>query len=132
MPTCSCNFQGALDALLSFDITEVKVVLVLLLIELMAGIDHCGLVGVCAVKKLNDIHERLHTINLEVIDDGGLADVLFRNNQPLELFLTCPDGDGKCTADRLQAAVKSQLAYQHVLGQPFFLHFFGGSKHADS
>ena len=46
---CCCNFQGTLDALLSFDIRKVELVVVLLLIEFTAGVDDGGFIAGIAV-----------------------------------------------------------------------------------
>lgn len=113
----SCYFEGALHVFLSADIGEIELVLTLLLVEFTAGVNLCGVKMGAAVEEIDDIRQGFHAIDLDIIDYGGFADVLFGYNEASELLFTCLDGDGKCTANGLQASVESQFAYEHIVGQ---------------
>ena len=107
MTTGGSNLQGSLNTLLTFDVGEVEVELQLLVIKLLARVDDCRFVGRRAVEEVDNIHQCLHAVDLQLVDDGRFADVLLGNDEALEFLLAGTDGDGQCTADRLQVTVQS-------------------------
>ena len=109
------HLQGPLDTLLPFHIAKVIFEMVLLCKKLPAGVDDFRFIVRGAIQKLNDILQRLHAVDFQLVDHRRLADVLLRYDEPLELLLARPDGDGQCPPDGLQAAVQSQLTHQHIL-----------------
>ena len=70
MSTGSGHLKGALDILLSADVAEVEVELVLLFVELAAGVDDGGLVGGVAVEEIDNVGQVLHAINTDIVDDS--------------------------------------------------------------
>ena len=100
--------------------------MVLLLVKLLARINNGGFVLFCAIQELHYVHQRFHTIDLQLVDHSGLADVLLWNDESLELLGTGLDGDGQCSANRLQTPVQSQFAYHHVFIQIPTLHLSVG------
>ena len=107
MTSGGSDLQGTFHTLLPFHVGKVELKLVLLCIELLARVQILRFVSRRAIEELDDIHQRLHTIDLQLIDNRCLADVLSRNDEPLKLLLTSFDGYGQRTTDRLQMTVKS-------------------------
>ena len=131
MTTSGSNLQGTLDTLLTFHVREVEVELQLLLVEFTARIDDCWLVGRGTVEEMNDIHQRLHAIYFQLVDNGSFSDILLRHDEALKLLLAGTDGNGQCSTDRLQMTVQSQLAHQHIFVQSLLFHLTISSKNTD-
>ena len=89
----------------------------LLLVKFASRVDVKWFESLSARKEIDDILQRLHAINLKVIDHGGLAHVLNRHEKPLELLFPRFDGDGQSTANRLQRPVEAQFADNHIAFQ---------------
>ena len=106
MSSGSSYLQGTFDTLLSLDVREVEVVLVLLLVELATGVNDGRLVAGVAIHEPDDIHQGVHAIDLQLVDHGCLADVLTGNDESLELFLTGTNGNRQRTTNRQQASVQ--------------------------
>ena len=130
--SCRSYFQSSLDALLTFDVREVKVEMVLLFVEFLTRINDGRLVCRGTIEEVDDIQQRFHTIYLKIVDNSSFADVLLGNDETLELFLASTDGDRQCTADRLQMTVKSQFAYQHVLVKVSIFYLSVSCQYSDS
>ena len=47
-----------------------------------------------AGEEADDVHEGLHAVDAQVVDDGSLACVLLWHYESVELLGTCTDGDG--------------------------------------
>ena len=131
MTTGSRYLQRPLDAFLTFHIGEVVLIMALLGEEFLTCVDIFRLVASVAIHKPNDIHQRLHAVDFQLVDDSGLPDVLPWDDKSLELLLAGADGDGQRSADGLQVSVKSQLAYQHVFVESFALYLVVGCQYAD-
>ena len=125
------HLQYTLDVLLPTDIGEVGIKLVLLGKEFLAGVDNGGLVLLAAIDEMDDIEQRVHAIDLEVVDDGGLTCVLSWHDE--SAVFQCPrlDGDGQCAAYGQQASVESQFAYHHVFPQQPLLYLVVGCQDGD-
>ena len=126
--TGSSHLKGALHAFLSAHIAEVKVVVVLLFEELAAGVDDGGLIRGVAIQELDDIHQRVHAIDFQLVHHSRFTDVLLWHEESLEMLFARTDGNGQRTAYGLQMAVETQLAHQHVLPQAFFRHVATGCQ----
>ena len=128
MTACGCYLESTLHTLLTTNIAEVELIMVLLLIELLAGVNDGRLIAGVTIHELDDICQRLHAIHLQLVDYSRLADVLLGHDEALELLLASPDGNGQGSANGLQAAVQSQFTYHHIMVQPVALHFAIGCK----
>ena len=115
MTTSRSNLQGALYSLLTFHIGKVEVEGALLLVKLLAGVDEGWLVIIAAIQETDHIGHTVHPIHVELVYDSGLAHVLRRNNQPLELLFTGPDGHREHTADGFQFSVEPQFTNHHIV-----------------
>ena len=85
MTSCRSYFQSSLDALLTFDVREVKVEMVLLFVEFFTRINDGRLVCRGTIEEVDDVQQRFHTIYLKIVDNGSFADVLLGNDETLEL-----------------------------------------------
>ena len=101
------HLQGALHTLLTFHVTEVDVEMVLMLVKLLTRVDNGRLVAVVTVHKTDDVRQCLHAIDLQLVHDSRFTDILLGDNETLELLCPRPNGDGQCTANRLQTPVES-------------------------
>ena len=131
VPASRSNLQGTLHSLLPFHIGKVKVEGTLLFIELLACIDEGGLVLGAAIEETDDIGQTVHTIHVQLVHDRRFTYILLRHNQPFELLLPSPDGDGEHTTDRFQLAVESQLADHHIVAQHRLADLSVGCEDAD-
>lgn len=129
---CRCHFESALHVLLSAHIGKVDVKLVLAFIEFLACVDDGGLKVFQPGDELDDVHDSVHAIDLEVVDHGCLHHVLPWHDEAFELLGTGADGYGQSALDGLQMAVETQLAYHHILVQAVALYASAGSQYADS
>ena len=116
--SCGCHLERALHVLLSTDVGEVELKLVLLLVELAARVDDSGLGTFLSGEEGYDVAYVLHAVYLEIVHHGCLAHVLLGNDQSLELLGTGAYGDGKHSLGRLETAVETQLAYHHIAVEP--------------
>ena len=107
---------------MSTHFAEVELKLVLLLVELAAGVYDGRLITGVAVDEVQHVRQRFHAVHLQLVDNCRLADILFRYNQPLELLLTCLDGYGQCTAYGLQPTVQTQFAHHHIVVEHVAFH----------
>ena len=131
MTTGSRHFECTFYALLSTDIREIEFEVVLLLIELLAGVCMSGLYGGVAIEEIDDFHQVFHTIDVEVVNDSSLANVLFGHDEALELFFAGTNGNGQGSAYRHQIAVESQFAHQHIAVEHAVFHFTVSCHDAD-
>lgn len=116
--TRGSHLQGALHALLSTDIGEIEVEIVLLLVEFLPRINHAGAeIGIVTLEEANDLGDTAHTIDVELVDHCGLVLISFGDNQSLHLVFARPDGNGEHALDGLQRTVETQLADEHIAAQ---------------
>ena len=81
--------------------------MVLLLVELAAGVDDGWLVRRVTIHELDDIGQRLHAVHFQLVDDGSFADILLRHDETFEFLLASTDGNGQGATDGLQTSVES-------------------------
>ena len=72
----SSHLQGSFHAFLPFDIGKVQFIVVLLFVELTPCVNDSWLIAVVAIQEVDDVHQRVHTINFQLVDDSRLADIL--------------------------------------------------------
>ena len=58
-----------------------------------------AVVPIMSIEEMDDLHQIVHAIDVDVVDNGSLADVLTGYNKSLILFLAGTNGNGKGTAD---------------------------------
>lgn len=75
-----CHFQRASDTLLTTHVGKVEVETVLLLVEFAPCIDEGRLVFSSTRYKLDDVHDVVHAIHLQIVYHSRLALVLLRHN----------------------------------------------------
>ena len=117
MSTSSCYFEGTLYVFLTSHIGEVEVEFVLLFKENLAGVIDKRLDIRLVRKKINDIKQCLHAIDVEIVYYGCFMFVFFWNDKTFETFFTCLDSNGKRTLYSLQFTIESQLSHHHVFVQ---------------
>ena len=122
--------KGTLHHLLSLDVLEVVGIGALSLLEHLARIHLQALHLRFSSHKSHDILERVGTKHIEVVDHGSLAGVFTRNDDALEMHLTCQDGKGKTTFDGLHGPVERQFAHHHVLFKLVGRNLPVGSHHS--
>ena len=116
------NLEASLNGLLPLDVGEVIFVAVERAGELGAGV-HDGLFKrALAVEEINDLLQRVGAVDLEVVDDGGLAGVLGGHYDAFVLLFSCLDGYGQHTFDGAQRAVEAQLSHDDVFVEVVSLH----------
>ena len=93
--TGSGYLQGPLHILLSADIREVKIKIVLLLVELLAGVNYTWRELLLPGEKGNDIGEVVDAIDIEFVDDGCLALILLGHYQSFEMLSPGLDSYGE-------------------------------------
>jgi hypothetical protein len=104
--TGGSQFQGPFDILLSLDIGEVHGIVVLLIREELAGRNHHRLEGLILEEEVHGLIEVVDAIDLEVIDDGGLAGVGFGENDAFVFLLAGLDGHRQAALYGSQASVE--------------------------
>ena len=92
MRTCCSNLKSTFHALLPTYIGKVEIVGILLLVELFPCIYKSGFKFGRTVKESDYIGQIVHSQHIELVYNSGLAHILLRNNQALELLLTGTDG----------------------------------------
>ena len=117
MTTCCSHLKGSFYTFLTTHVDEVVLTMILLLEEFFAGIDDGRREQGTIIEELNDVKQRIHSIDIELVDHCRLAYILTRHDKPLEFFCSCLDSDRQGTTDRKQTAIKAQLTYQHVFAQ---------------
>src|SRR5574344_1688862 len=115
MSTGCSDLQSTFYTFLSAHVGKIKFKLTLLFVKDLPGIYDCWFKRLFPVQETDDINDILHTIDIDVVDDGSLVNVLFGNDQPFVMFGTRLDGNGQGTPYRLESAVQSQFTYNHIL-----------------
>jgi len=87
----------------------------LLLIKDLTGVDHGGLKLFGTCQEGHYIGHVFQAIDIELVDNGGLVDILFRDDETFEVFGPCLDGDGQDTLHRLQLTIEAELTNHHIL-----------------
>ena len=113
VPTGGSDFKCPFYILLSTNIGKIKVETVLVLIEFLASINEAWFWMCCAFNEVDDIHERVHTIYIQVVDNGCFPLVLFWHNEGLEMVCPCTYGYWQGSAYWQQSAVKSQFSCKY-------------------
>src|SRR5574344_309451 len=111
MSTGGSHLQGTFNALLTADVSKVQFVQVLLCVELLASVYHGGLITSVAVEETDDVHQRVHAVNLYVVYYGGFPDILVGDYQCLVMRGSGSDGSGECPPAGLQSTVQSQFSH---------------------
>ena len=103
MPACGSNLEGALYIVLSLHVSKVQIEVVLMSIELSAGVDDGGRECIfVATEEVDDLSEVLGAIDFQAIDDSGFVNILLGYDESLVAHLACFDSDGQRTAYGLQ------------------------------
>ena len=131
MSTSRSYLKGSLHTLLPFHISEIEVIGVLLLVELLAGVNKSGLVAIVAIEEADNIRQIVHAIDIEVVDNSGLTHIFLGDNESFKVFLPGTDGNGKGTADGLDLSVEAKFAHHHIIVQPCIADLSMGSEDAD-
>ena len=126
------HFHCPFGTLLPSDIGKVGIKLALVFIELFACIYVDGLKLPLTRQKADNIHQRLHPIDFQIVHHSRLTHILNGNYQPLELLCTGTDGDGQCSLYWLEMTVKAQFSHHHVAFQVFTLHATTDCQQGDS
>ena len=113
MASCSGHFQGSFDVLLSANVREIKVEIILMLKEFPARVNDNGLALRLSVKKRYDVSHAVHAVNVKLIHNSRLAGIGCGHDKALVMFEPCLDGNRQYTLDGLKLSVKPQLAYHH-------------------
>ena len=111
------HLQGTLHALLSLHVGKVEVEAVLLLIEFPTGVHQRRFILSVSVQETDNIRQVVHSVDRQIVDDGGLTSILTRNEQSLEMLLPGSDGYRKSPTDGFQFPVQTELADHHIVGQ---------------
>jgi hypothetical protein len=115
MASGSSHFKCSLYAFLSLYVSEIKLEMILLLVELFACVKDGRLVNRSTIEKGDNISERVHAVDLQIIDDSRLTNILAGHNEALVFLGSCLDGNRQCATNGLKGAVESQFPYKHIV-----------------
>ncbi len=114
MRTCSSYLESTLYILLSFNVSKVKVKVVLMGIELTSCIHDSRCQGLLSIEKTYHLHDVVDPIHVEVIDYSGLTGILSGEDKSFITQLTGFDGDWQCTSNGHKVAIKSQFTHNEI------------------
>ena len=95
------HFEGPLHVFLSANVGKILFKPALLLVKLLARVDHGGLESLLIVEEHDYIKNGLHAVDFQFVDHGSLPHILLGHNETFEMLRTGPDGDGQCPFHRL-------------------------------
>ena len=134
MATGGGDLEGALGNVLAADVAEVGVILGGFAEEGVA-VDGEGLgkdIALrCGVEELADFKKGVYGVDVDAVDDGGLASVGGGDDEVLDASSACGNGDGQHAADGAEGAIESELADEDEVADVFDGEAAVGTDDAD-
>ena len=103
----------------------------LLFIEFSSGVNDGWLKLLSSIEEIDDIIERFHPVDIDLIDNGSFAYVLFGNDESFELFFSCAYGYRQGAAHWLQLPVQAQFAHHEIFVEMVAHHFVVCGKYCN-
>ena len=107
MSTCCSNFHSSLYTLLSFHISKVEIIRILVFIEFLARVNNGRFKVVITIKKIDNIGEIIHTIDLQIIYHGCFTGIFLWYNHTFKVIFLSADSNRQNAANRLYFPVKA-------------------------